>query len=109
MWSEWCASRFGIKKAIEGLHRCTARLVQSVPVNETHDGVAVWEGVVHVFDFEGYLPITSTLLIRPVIKLHQECENPVRHFLGQFELTPELSADVRLNDIVREGRVPGVR
>src|ERR1700676_2184790 len=43
-----------LQKAIEGLHRCSARLAQSVPVNETHDGAAAWEGVVHVFDLEGH-------------------------------------------------------
>jgi hypothetical protein len=43
-----------LQKAIEGLHRCSARLAQSVPVKETHDGATVWEGVVHVFDLEGH-------------------------------------------------------
>src|SRR5436853_7510690 len=43
-----------LQKAIEGLHRCSARLAQSVPVKETHDGVTVWEGVVHVFDLAGH-------------------------------------------------------
>src|SRR5438105_2333617 len=43
-----------LQKAIEGLHRCSARLVRSVPVKETHDGDAVWDGVVHVFDLEGH-------------------------------------------------------
>ena len=35
-----------LQKAIEGPHRCSARLVQSVPVKETHRGAAVWEGIV---------------------------------------------------------------
>jgi hypothetical protein len=43
-----------LQKAIEGLHRCSARLVQSVPTKQTHKGAAVWEGVVHVFDLEGH-------------------------------------------------------
>jgi hypothetical protein len=43
-----------LRKAIEGLHRCTARLVQSVPIRETQRGTAVWEGVVHVFDLVGH-------------------------------------------------------
>jgi hypothetical protein len=43
-----------LQKAIEGLHRYSARLVQSVPIKQTHEGVAVWEGVVHVFDLEGH-------------------------------------------------------
>ena len=47
-----------LQKAIEGLHRCSARLAQSVRVKETHEGAAVWEGVVHVFDLEGH-PMAS--------------------------------------------------
>jgi hypothetical protein len=43
-----------LQKAIEGLHRCSARLVRSVPVKETHEGATVWEGVVHVFALEGH-------------------------------------------------------
>ena len=31
-------------------HGGTATLVQSVPVDERHDGKLVWQGVVHVFD-----------------------------------------------------------
>lgn len=41
-----------LRRAIEGLYRCTARLVQSVPLKERHDD-EVWEGVVHVFDLVG--------------------------------------------------------
>ena len=43
-----------LRKAIEGLHRCRARLAQSVPVKETHNGVVVWDDAVHVFDLEGH-------------------------------------------------------
>jgi hypothetical protein len=43
-----------LRKAIEGLHRCSARLAQSVPVKETDKGTAVWDGVVHVFDLTGH-------------------------------------------------------
>src|ERR1700676_3882907 len=43
-----------LRKAIEGLHRCTARLVRSEPIQQTHRGTAVWEGVVHVFDLVGH-------------------------------------------------------
>ena len=43
-----------VQKAIEGLHRCSARLAQSVPVKQTHKGAVVWEGVVHVFDLAGH-------------------------------------------------------
>jgi hypothetical protein len=43
-----------LQKAIEGLHRCSARWVRSVLVKETREGDAVWEGVVHVFDLEGH-------------------------------------------------------
>jgi|SRR5215211_59372 len=43
-----------LKRAVEALHHCTARLAQSVPVSETFDDAAVWEGAVHVFDLEGH-------------------------------------------------------
>lgn len=39
-----------LKNAIETQHGGTATLVQSVPVDERHNGKPVWEGVVHVFD-----------------------------------------------------------
>jgi hypothetical protein len=42
-----------LRSTIEAQHGGTATLVQSVPVKETFDGQAVWEGVVHVFDLAG--------------------------------------------------------
>lgn len=36
--------------AIEEQHGGTATFVQSVPVDERHNGKPVWQGVVHVFD-----------------------------------------------------------
>jgi hypothetical protein len=39
-----------LKEAIQSMHHCSAVLTQSVPVSETFNGAAVWEGVVHVFD-----------------------------------------------------------
>ena len=39
-----------LRRAFEGLHRCSARLTESVPVVETHNGDIVWEGLVHVFE-----------------------------------------------------------
>ena len=44
---------FELKHAIESQHGGAATLVQSVPVRETFEGKAVWEGVVHVFDLAG--------------------------------------------------------
>lgn len=41
-----------LRDAIEHMHGGKARLVQSVPVNETFEGAPVWQGVVHVFDLE---------------------------------------------------------
>ena len=32
------------------MHGDSARLVQSVPVNETYERATVWEGIVHVFE-----------------------------------------------------------
>ena len=43
-----------LKIAVERQHNCTARLVQSVPVNETFGGKTIWEGVVHVFKIHGH-------------------------------------------------------
>lgn len=40
-------------RAVEHQHDCKARLVQSVPVKETHGADTVWEGVVHVFEIYG--------------------------------------------------------
>jgi len=48
-----------LRKAIEGLYRCSARLAQSVPVKETDKGTAVWAGVVHVFDLTGHPAATQ--------------------------------------------------
>jgi hypothetical protein len=43
-----------LKKAVEDMHNCTARLIQCVPVKERFVHEPVWEGVVHVFDLEGH-------------------------------------------------------
>jgi hypothetical protein len=43
-----------LKVAVERQHHCRARLVQSVPVKETHGGATVWEGVVHTFDLDDH-------------------------------------------------------
>ena len=43
-----------LRKAIEGLHRSSARLAQSVPVKEMNKGAIIWDGVVHIFDLEGH-------------------------------------------------------
>src|SRR3954447_8249252 len=43
-----------LRLSVERQHHCRARLAQSVPVKETHEGATVWEGVVHVFDLEGH-------------------------------------------------------
>jgi hypothetical protein len=39
-----------LRQAVERMHGGTARLIQSVPVKETHQGATAWEGVVHVFE-----------------------------------------------------------
>src|SRR5919202_5496095 len=43
-----------LRNAIERQHGGKARFVEAVPVSETFQGQPVWEGVVHVFDLEGY-------------------------------------------------------
>jgi hypothetical protein len=42
-----------LARAVQFQHGGSATFVQSVPVREAHEGQAVWEGVVHVFDLEG--------------------------------------------------------
>lgn len=48
------ATAHAVKQAVEAQHGGTATLVQSVPVDERHDGNPVWQGVVHVFDLAGH-------------------------------------------------------
>src|SRR5437660_79110 len=43
-----------LQQTVERMHGGKARLAQSVPVKETHQGATVWEGVVHVFDLSGH-------------------------------------------------------
>jgi hypothetical protein len=42
-----------LQAAIEAQHGGTATHVESIPVKETFQGQAVWEGVVEVFDLGG--------------------------------------------------------
>src|ERR1700689_4919404 len=42
-----------LKQAVEKMHGGTAKLVQSVPINEKFRKDTVWQGVVHVFDLAG--------------------------------------------------------
>ena len=48
-----------LKHAVESQHGGTATLVQSVPVDEHHEGKPVWQGTVHVFDLEDNPKATS--------------------------------------------------
>ena len=43
-----------LKHTVESQHGGAATLVQSVPVDERHNGEPVWQGVVHVFDLAGH-------------------------------------------------------
>jgi hypothetical protein len=43
-----------LKQAVENMHGGMATLAQTVPIRETFKGVAVWEGVVSVFDLAGH-------------------------------------------------------
>ena len=43
-----------LKFAIEHMHNCKARLVQSVPIGEWFEHETVREGAVHIFDLEGH-------------------------------------------------------
>ena len=48
-----------LREAVERLHHCTARLIQSVPVREKFVGETVWEGVVHIFEITGHPEATQ--------------------------------------------------
>jgi len=43
-----------LRIAVERLHGGAATLAQCVPVRETFEGKAAWEGVVHVFDLSAH-------------------------------------------------------
>jgi hypothetical protein len=43
-----------LQEAVESMHHCSARLIQSLPVIERFEGAVVWKGVVHVFDLTGH-------------------------------------------------------
>jgi hypothetical protein len=43
-----------LQKAVEHMHSCKARLLQSVPVRERFGDKPVWEGLVHVFALTGH-------------------------------------------------------
>jgi hypothetical protein len=47
-------SKKELAKAIRNLHGCKAVWLESVPVKETFQGDAVWEGVVQVFDLKDH-------------------------------------------------------
>src|SRR5213075_1503598 len=40
--------------AVERMHHCSARLIQSVPIREWFEHETVWESAVHIFDLEGH-------------------------------------------------------
>ncbi len=43
-----------IKDAVQVMHKCTAKHIQSVPVREEFGDKTVWEGVVEVFNIIGH-------------------------------------------------------
>lgn len=43
-----------LKRAVEGLHGCTADFKESVAVKEVFEGQTAWEGSVQVFDLTGH-------------------------------------------------------
>ncbi len=45
-------TRSELKKAVEAEHGGNATFVQAVPVHESHNGVNVWDGFVHIFDLQ---------------------------------------------------------
>jgi hypothetical protein len=43
-----------LKDAVEGMHKCTARHVESKPVIELFQGKVAWDGVVEAFELTGH-------------------------------------------------------
>ncbi len=43
-----------LSMAVEHLHGCSARHVESVPVHEVFKGQTVWDGTVEVFEITGH-------------------------------------------------------
>ncbi len=43
-----------LKNAVERMHHCSARLIQSVPIRKWFEHETVWESAVHIFDLEGH-------------------------------------------------------
>jgi hypothetical protein len=43
-----------LQSAIETMHKCTARFVESVPVIELFRGEVAWDGVVETFELAGH-------------------------------------------------------
>lgn len=43
-----------LQSAIETMHNCTARFVESVPVIELFRGEVAWDGVVETFELTGH-------------------------------------------------------
>src|SRR5271154_5089592 len=43
-----------LKEAVETMHKCTARHVESKPVIELFQGKVAWDGVVEAFDLTGH-------------------------------------------------------
>ena len=43
-----------LKKAVETMHKCTVRHVESKPVIELFRGKVVWDGVVEAFELAGH-------------------------------------------------------
>jgi hypothetical protein len=52
------ASPDELREAVERVHKCSARLIDRVPVIETFLDQTVWDGVVHVFEIEGHARAT---------------------------------------------------
>ena len=76
-----------LKKAVEGMHQCTAEFAESVPVNEVFNGRTVWEGIVQVFKLTGH----------PSANLCYAWSSPIdgstkRKFFAVLNIPPVISA-----------------
>ena len=89
--------------AVERQHGGRATFVESVPVDESHKGKPVWQGVVHVFDLEGHPTATRAYAWSSPVESSSK-----RRFYAVLEVPPVQSAqDAVRAAIVQEHRSLG--
>ena len=89
-----------LQEAIRNLHGCESRWVEAVPVHEQHEGRAVWQGVVQVFDL-----IDHPTATRAYAWSHEAGPGGKRRFVAVLHAPPvDFPAAAVRASIVAEGR-----